>query len=156
MRKLVTPSEIYITYPFKKPLGCVSKNPVRIGNNFVKVRGYLLDYHDLYHMEVSCLERIQIGKFQVSGIHGINSPILHDAPIIEEYNGFLDEVRVAIHEWLTRTSVFTTFKLIAWMLWLIAQGMNPIGILIRHKRTLKGDNLFISLAENMTFVSSKE
>ncbi len=84
-----------------------------------------------------------MGKYQVSGIHGINSPIFHDSPIIEEYDGLLDEARVAFHEWLTRASFFNTIKLIGWIFWLITQRINPIQVLINHLQVLNRDISFI-------------
>ena len=107
-----------------------------INNSPVIVRGYYICNHDLYHLEISHLERIQIGKEMVSGIHGINSPIFHDVPITEEYESFLDEARVAFHEWLTRTSLINTFKAFLWMNWLIFNGINPFAVVYRHYKTL--------------------
>ena len=121
----------------------------------IKVRGCWLEYHDLYHLEVACLERIQIGKYMVSGIHGLNIPMFHESPIVEEYGGLLDEVRVAFHEWLTRPSIFNTIKAISWMGWLVSRGINPIAVLIRHIKVLKGREYTLLLAQNMTFVCLK-
>lgn len=118
----------------------------------IKVRDCWLEYHDLYHLEVACLERIQIGKHKVSGIHGLNIPLFHDSPIVAEYGGLLDEVRVAFHEWLTRPSIFNTIKAISWMVWLVLRGINPIAVLIRHIKVMKGPEHFLLLAQNMTFI----
>ncbi|MFM2061553.1 MAG: hypothetical protein RLZZ507_1223 [Cyanobacteriota bacterium] len=142
MDKILPPSEIWIDLSIKKMLGCISKDRVKIGDNFIQIHDDWLCYHDLYHLEVSCLPRIKMGKHQVSGIHGINSPMFHDKYIIKEYDPLLDEARVAFHEWLTRTSFFNTLKLIAWSIWLIAQGINPIGVLFRHLQVLNRDILF--------------
>ncbi|NJL10056.1 MAG: hypothetical protein HC908_07475, partial [Calothrix sp. SM1_7_51] len=81
-------------------------------------------------------------NYLVSGIHGINSPVLHDFPIIEEYDGILDEARVAIHEWLTRPSIFNTLKFIGWMFWLVTQKINPISVLISHIRVLNKNIIY--------------
>jgi hypothetical protein len=137
MIKIPPPSEYGLRIPIRKVLGCTSKEPVKVGYFLVKVRGYLLDYHDLYHLEVSFLERIQIGKDMVSGIHGINSPVLHEFPITEEYNEIFDEVRVAMHECLTRPSIFSLFKAIFWFFWLITQGINPITVIVRHIKSMQ-------------------
>ena len=83
------------------------------------------------------LERIQIGKHQVSGIHGINSNILHDSPIVEEYDGIFDEIRVAFHEFIVITSIYNTFKAIAWVIWLILRGINPAAVIWRHYKSIK-------------------
>ena len=154
MARLSPPSEINIGLPLKKVIGCISKEPIKVGAHLVKVRNNsdFLCYHDLYHLEVSCLERIQMGKYKVSGIHGINSPMFHKLPILEEYDSLLDEARVALHEWLTRTSIFNTFKLICWMFWLITQGINPISVLIRHIKSLQSHNIFMTLIEDLNFV----
>lgn len=146
------PSEIGKNIALREILGCISSERVRIGNYMIKVRGHWLDYHDLYHLEVACLARIQIGKDKVSGIHGLNVPMFHDSPIVEEYSGLLDEVRVAFHEWLTRPSIFNTLKAISWMVWLVLQGINPIAVLIRHLKVLKPREHFLLLAQNMNFV----
>ncbi|MBW4644237.1 MAG: hypothetical protein KME23_14840 [Goleter apudmare HA4340-LM2] len=143
MLKLIPPSEISLELSLKKSLGCISKEPVNFGDAQIYINGDSLCYHDLYHLEVSCLKRIQMGKYQVSGIHGINSPIFHDSPIIEEYDGLLDEARVAFHEWLTRASFFNTIKLIGWIFWLITQRINPIQVLINHLQVLNRDISFI-------------
>ncbi len=121
----------------KKLLGCISTEPIKVGDDPVKLRGYWLCYHDLYHIEVSYLERIQMGRYKVSGIHGINSPVFHDSTIVPEYDGLLDEARVALHEWLTRTSAFNTCKVICWIFWLMTQGINPLAVLNRHIRVLQ-------------------
>lgn len=92
----------------------------------------------------------------VSGIHGINSPILHDSPIIEEYDGILDEARVAIHEWLTRLSIFSSFKLIFWIFWLITQRINPIAVIIRHARSMKRHQPRIAQLANVTLVHTHD
>ncbi|WP_242048776.1 MULTISPECIES: hypothetical protein [Nostocaceae] len=73
----------------------------------------------------------------MSGIHGINSRVFHASPIKEEYDSFLDEARIAIHEWLTRPTAFSQLKLLCWMTLLILQGINPFAVLIRHMRSLK-------------------
>ncbi|WP_017655225.1 hypothetical protein [Fortiea contorta] len=143
MLKFIAPNEIQIELSWKRALGCNSKDPVKFGDITVILNGDLLCYHDLYHLEVSCLKRIKMGKYQVSGIHGINSPIFHDEPIVAEYSGLLDEARVAFHECLTRTTIFNTLKLLGWMIWLITQRINPIGVLIEHLRVLNRDILFL-------------
>lgn len=152
MSRLTPPSKVGRNLPFRKILGCISAERIQIENYRIKVRGYWLEYHDLYHLEVSCLERIQIGKHKVSGIHGLNVPLFHDSPIVPEYGGLLDEVRVAFHEWLTRPSIFNTMKAISWMVWLVSQGINPIAVLIRHIKVLKGREHFLMLTQKMTFI----
>jgi hypothetical protein len=91
----------------------------------------------LYHLEVAQLERIQIGKNWVSGIHGTNSQVFQASPIKEEYDSFLDEARIAIHEALTRPTARRQLKLLCWMTLLISQGINPLTVLIRNMRTMK-------------------
>lgn len=156
MIKVPPPSEYGLRIPIRKVLGCTSKEPVKVGYFFVKVRGYLLDYHDLYHLELSFLERIQIGKHMVSGIHGINSPVLHEFPITEEYNGIFDEVRVAMHECLTRPSIFSLFKAIFWLFWLITQGINPITVIVRHIKSMQRYQPEKARLEDIIFAHSQE
>lgn len=121
----------------KKLLGCISLIPIKVREQPIKVRGIWLNYHDLYHLEVAQLERIQMGKDWVSGIHGINRPLFHDFPIEEEYDSFLDEARIAIHEGLTRPSAFSQLKALCWLILLLLQGINSFAVIIRHWRSLK-------------------
>ena len=134
---LLTPNKIPISWKIKTILGCTSKKPVIHEGKIVKIRNMTLCYHDLYHLEVAQLERIHIGKYFVSGIHGINSSMFHELSIIAEYDGILDEVRVAFHELLVKTSVYNFFKAIAWMVWLAANGINPILVVWQHYVSLK-------------------
>ena len=136
---LLRPNQLPISWKLKTALGCISKKPVINQGKTVKIKDVPLCHHDLYHLEVSQLKRIQIGKYQVSGIHGINSPVLHDTPIAEEYDGILDEVRVAFHEFLVSTSMYNTVKVLAWTGWLIFNRMNPVAIMWRHYDSLKCD-----------------
>lgn len=133
---LLTPNKLF-PQRIKTALGCISKKPVIHQGQTIMIRDEPLCNHDLYHLEVAQLERIQIGKHLVSGVHGIDSPIMHDSPIIAEYDGILDEVRVAFHEFMLRTSIYSTFKLIAWMFWLLFRGISPIGVFWQHYVSLK-------------------
>ena len=133
---LLTPNKLF-PQRIKNALGCISKKPVIYQGEMIMIRNKPLCNHDLYHLEVAQLERIQIGKHLVSGVHGINAPILHDSPIIVEYDGILDEVRVAFHEFMLRTSIYNTFKLISWMFWLLFHGINPTKIFWQHYVSLK-------------------
>ncbi|NMF65350.1 hypothetical protein [Brasilonema octagenarum] len=121
---------------FKKTLGSISLVPIKIANEPLKVRGVCINYHDLYHLEVAQLQRIQMGKNWVSGIDGINITVFHDSPIVEEYEGFLDEARIAIHEGLTRPTAFSQLKALCWMILLILKGINPLAVLIRHIKSM--------------------
>ncbi|MBW4668525.1 MAG: hypothetical protein KME60_14130 [Cyanomargarita calcarea GSE-NOS-MK-12-04C] len=141
---------------FGKILGSNTADFVKIGDKYLKIRGYFITYHDLHHLEASCLDRVQIGRHMVSGIHGINSDMFHDSPIVEEYDGILDEIRVVFHQWISRPSLFTTLKGIFWMFWIILYGLNSIAIVFRLVRASKHREDFYKLAENMIFVSSNE
>jgi hypothetical protein len=121
----------------KKRLGCISLIWIEVGNEPVRIRGKWVHYHDLYHLEVSQLERILMGKDWVSGIHGINSRLFHESPIVEEYDSFLDEARIALHEALTRPTAFSQLKALCWMTLLLFQGINPFAVLLRHLRSMK-------------------
>jgi hypothetical protein len=121
----------------KQKLGSISLVPIQISNKPVIVRGIRLHYHDLYHLEVAQFERIQMGRHHVSGIHGINQSIFHRSPIVEEYDSFLDEARIAIHECLTRPSPFSQLKAFCWMILLLLQGINPVAVFVRHVRSLR-------------------
>ncbi|MFB2773450.1 hypothetical protein ACE1AT_29885 [Pelatocladus sp. BLCC-F211] len=121
----------------KKSLGYISLIPIIIDGENIKVRGIGIDYHDLYHLEVAQLDRIQMGKDWVSGIHGINTGAFHDFPIVEEYNAYLDEARIAIHEGLTRPTAFSVLKTFCWLILLSLHGINSLAVLIRHFKSLK-------------------
>ncbi|WP_199333451.1 hypothetical protein [Oculatella sp. FACHB-28] len=125
------------TVNLKHRLGSISLIPIKIGKRGVKVRNVWIHYHDLYHLEVAQLDRIQMGNHWVSGVNGINGRVFHDAPIVEEYDSFLDEARIAIHESLTRPSAFSQLKLLCWMGLLLIQGINPLAVTIRHMKSLK-------------------
>lgn len=132
----ISTKNLYITN-FKYALGCISFFPIIVGNETINIRGYCIEYHDLYHLEVSQLERIQMGKYWVSGIHGINSPVFHNAPIVQEYDGFLDEARIAFHEVLTRPTAFSKLKAFCWIFLLALHGINPFAVLMRHIRSMR-------------------
>ncbi|MER3495284.1 MAG: hypothetical protein C4323_25895, partial [Mastigocladus sp. ERB_26_2] len=100
----------------KKILGYISLIPISVGGENIKLRGIGINYHDLYHLEVAQLDRILMGKSWVSGIHGINTAVFHDAPIIAEYDSYLDEARIAIHEGLTRATAFSIVKTFCWLI----------------------------------------
>ncbi|TBR60172.1 hypothetical protein BLD44_008450 [Mastigocladus laminosus UU774] len=121
----------------KKSLGYISLIPITIAGENIKVRGISIDYHDLYHLEVAQLDRIQMGKNWVSGIHGINAGVFHDFPIVEEYNAYLDEARIAIHEGLTRPTAFSVLKTFCWLILLSLHGINSLAVFIRHFQSLK-------------------
>jgi hypothetical protein len=121
----------------KKKYGCISLIPITIRNEHIKIEDVCIHYHDLCHLEVAQLERIQMGKYMVSGIHGLKVRIFHNLPNIQEYDGFLDEARIAIHEWLTRPTIFSCIKVICWMSLLILYGINPVSVTIRHIRSLE-------------------
>ena len=121
----------------RKKIGYTSVDPVIIDDKQLMIRNRKINYHDFYHLEVSQLERIKMGKDMVSGIHGINSPYFHEKPIIEEYDSSLDEGRVAVHQWLTKTSVASTFKILIWIIWFLLNRINPIAIIWRHRQSLK-------------------
>lgn len=122
---------------FKRWIGCLSWDTVIIDGKPLEIRGYEHNYHNLFHYEISLLERIQIGKDLVSGIHGFYSPMFHEGEIEPEYEGILDEARLTIHEWMTRTSLFSTLKAFNWAICLISMGINPLVVVIRHGKSIK-------------------
>ncbi|MDY6898983.1 MAG: hypothetical protein SWZ49_13025 [Cyanobacteriota bacterium] len=121
----------------KKTLGCISLIPIKIGNEHIKVKGVCIHYHDLYHFEVAQLERIRMGKHMVSGVHGLKVSLFHNSLKPEEYDGFLDEARIAIHEGLTRPTAFSIIKALCWMTLLALQGINSFAVVIRHIKSMK-------------------
>ncbi len=124
---------------FRSRLGCISLDPVQQDGQmaWLGIERECLCFHNLYHIEVAQLDRILIDNAWVSGMNGFSSPMFHATPIMPEYDGNLDELRVAIHEWLTRPSVYNTGKLLNWMVWMLRHGLNPVTVIQRHDRTLK-------------------
>jgi hypothetical protein len=112
--------------------GYTSTFPVQLSGEYLILNGYLFTYHDLLHYEISLLDRIQIGTDYVSGIHGICLPIFPGSPTVLEYDGLLDEARVAMHEWLTQRTIYNSVKLCNWFVWLIRQRINPFAVLYRQ------------------------
>uniref|UniRef100_B8HSX0 Uncharacterized protein n=1 Tax=Cyanothece sp. (strain PCC 7425 / ATCC 29141) TaxID=395961 RepID=B8HSX0_CYAP4 len=100
-----------------------------------------LSQHEVNHLQISRLSRIRMGQHRVSGIHGINSPVFHPEPIVVEYDGLLDEARVALHEGMTDQSIFSGAKMFLWLCWLSCQGINPIAVYIRHCKSINGGGL---------------
>jgi hypothetical protein len=121
----------------KRLIGCDSGDPLVIGGYPLIVRDFWISRHNLDHIEIARLDRILIGHDYVSGIHGFYSSMYHDSPIEPEYNGMLDEVRVFIHEAVTRPSIASLTKLLYWMIWMIGQGINPIAVIARHVTSLR-------------------
>lgn len=122
----------HLSPTLKKIIGCDSGDPLTVGGYPLIVRNFWISQHNLDHIEVARLDRIQIGTAQVSGIHGFYSSMYHNEPIDTEYDGILDEVRVFIHEAVTRTSIASIAKLCYWMGWMITQKINPIAVVFRH------------------------
>ena len=124
--------------PFvKRLIGGDSGDPLTIGGYPIIVRNFWISRHNLDHIEISRLDRIQMGTAQVSGIHGFYSSMYHDDPIEPEYDGMLDEVRVFIHEGVTRPSLSSIAKLLYWWGWMALRGINPILVTLRHCSTVR-------------------
>ena len=146
-----------LSHAWKKKLGCVSTTPVVVAGRPVIIKGEWVHHHNLYHLEISYLDRILMGRDWVSGIHGFYSSMYHDVEIQAEYNGFLDEARVAVHESLIHPSIYTFIKLLRWSLWFIRHGMNPIAIVYRHWKSLQRydvDQIMIQKEEGKVFALS--
>jgi hypothetical protein len=126
-----------LSFELKRFFGFLSSVPLEIDSYPLQLRGHKLDHHDFLHYEVSLLEPIQIGADQVTGIHGLCLWFLVDADLKPAYDGLLDEARVGIHEWVTRPTIYNTFKLMNWIVWFLRQGINPFAVIMRHLRTLR-------------------
>lgn len=137
-----------ISHAWKKKLGCISTTPVVVAGRPVIIKGEWVHHHNLYHLEISYLDRILMGTDWVSGIHGFYSSMYHDVEIQSEYNGFLDEARVAVHESLIHPSIYTSIKLLRWSLWFIQHRMNPIAIVYRHWTSLQSYDVERVMARN--------
>ena len=127
----------YLSPSVKRLIGGDSGDPLTIGGYPIVVRNFWISRHNLDHIEVSRLDRIQMGRDQVSGIHGFYSSMYHDDPIEPEYDGMLDEVRVFVHEGVTRPSLSSITKLLYWWVWMALRGINPILVSLRHISTLR-------------------
>ncbi len=137
LRRFSRYEPLTLSHALKKKLGCISTTPVVVAGRPVIIKGEWVHHHNLYHLEISYLDRILMGRDWVSGIHGFYSSMYHDVEIEAEYNGFLDEARVAVHESLIHPSIYTFIKLLWWSLWFIRHGMNPIAIVYRHWKSLQ-------------------
>jgi hypothetical protein len=127
----------YLGPTIKKLIGCDSGDPLVVGGYPLIVRNFWISRHNLDHIEIARLDRIQMGSAQVSGIHGFYSSMYHDEPIEAEYDGILDEVRVFIHEAVTRPSLASVTKLLYWMIWMATKRMNPVTVVLRHAESVK-------------------
>ena len=127
----------YLGPSIKRLIGGDSGDPLTIGGYPIIVRSFWISRHNLDHIEVSRLDRIQIGTAQVSGIHGFYSSMYHDDPIEPEYDGMLDEVRVFVHEGITRPSLSSVAKLLYWWTWMAFRGVNPVVVTVHHFLTLR-------------------
>lgn len=150
IRRLTRYRPLTLSHALKKKLGCISTTPVVVAGRPVTIKGEWVHHHNLYHLEISYLDRILMGTDWVSGIHGFYSPMYHDVEIQAEYNGFLDEARVAVHELFIHPSIYTFIKLLRWSLWLIRHGMNPIAIAYRHWKSLQSYDVESIIANKET------
>ncbi|MBE9029526.1 hypothetical protein IQ266_07085 [filamentous cyanobacterium LEGE 11480] len=125
-----------LSYELRPWFGAISLKPVTLDDHQIWLDGEILSWHNLYHIELAQLDRIEIYGAAVSGIHGFYSSMFHQKSVKPEYAGILDELRVAIHEWLTRRSFYNSFKLLNWSYWMLLQGMNPIDVIWQHHKSL--------------------
>ena len=93
IRRLTRYRPLTLSHSWKKRLGCISTTPVVVAGRPVTIKGEWVHHHNLYHLEISYLDRILMGTDWVSGIHGFYSSMYHDVEIQAEYNGFLDALR---------------------------------------------------------------
>ena len=121
----------------KRLIGVDSGDPLTVGGYPIVVRNFWISRHNLDHIEISHFDRIQMGQDQVSGIHGFYSSMYHDDPIEPEYDGILDDVRVFVHEGVTRPSLASIAKLLYWWIWMVLRGINPISVTLRHVSTIR-------------------
>lgn len=112
--------------------GYISTLPVKVSGEFLVFKQHVFAHHDLLHYEIALLDRIAIGEHSVSGLHGICLSLFPDGPTVPEYDGLLDEARVAMHEWLTQPTIYNTCKLLNWFIWLQKQRINPFCVLYCH------------------------
>jgi hypothetical protein len=127
----------YLSPTTKRLIGCDSGDSLIVGGYPVIARDFWISRHNLDHIECARFDRILMGQDYVSGIHGFYSSMYHDSPIQSEYNGMLDEVRVFIHEAVTRPSLASLTKLLYWMIWMCFQNINPIAVIMRHCASMR-------------------
>lgn len=109
----------------------------------VAYKGYWMHPHDIAHLKVAELDPIPMGKgHPVNGINGISSqvaPHFHpDKPDYRpQYNGLLDEYRVAIHQWQEKKSLISGVRLLFYMVAYRHLEKHPLKALKAHKKAVE-------------------
>ena len=99
-----------------------------------------MNYHDGCHMELAQLPRIQILGENVSGIHGICIPEFGRENEIAEYDGNLDERRLALYQAMKTPAMWSIAKAVYACGALTLRGSNPLLVAIAQYKSMKGIN----------------
>ena len=96
-----------------------------------------LSHHDISHMEISKTNPVLICGAWVTGIGGVCIPEFNTQGNQPQYDGLLDECRVAFYQVLKYPSVCGVVRGIYWSLWLMKKRENPIRVLIDQYKSMK-------------------
>ncbi len=105
-------------------------------SSYEKVNGQWLSHHDRCHLEVAALPALPMGKDMITGIAGVCIPEFSNAHCTPQYDGLLDECRVAIHQALAYPSACGYVRLCSWCFWMVSRGINPISATLAHRSML--------------------
>lgn len=95
-----------------------------------------LSNHDQCHIECSLLKPIYIGSTLVNGINGVPIKEFGREGKKSLYSAYLDECRVAIHQWCKLKSPCSWIRLAYWSHWMVKQGINPIQVINSHVKSI--------------------
>jgi hypothetical protein len=94
--------------------------------------------HDRLHLLVARMDPIEIGGYWVDGISGLNIDYFNHPPnFVPQYDGILDELRVAIHELIVIPSWISIFRYLEWVRYMLVSGINPVRTTYQHYRAYK-------------------
>ena len=96
-----------------------------------------LSHHDICHLQISKTNSVLICGAWVTGISGVCIPEFGTQDDIPEYDGLLDECRVALYQLFKYPSVCGVVRGIYWCLWLTMKGENPIRVLTDQYESMK-------------------
>lgn len=123
-----------------------------------KIDGLAL--HDRLHLLIAQMAPIEIGGHWVDGISGLNIDFFNHPPnFIPQYDGVLDELRVAIHELIVIPSWISVVRYLEWCRIMLVSGINPVWVTYQHywsyKNWLNQGNYPNDLPKAQIFQQSK-
>lgn len=87
-------------------------------------------------MELSKLNSITICGHQVTGIRGVCIPEFGTEDNVPQYDGLLDECRVAFYQLLKYPSLCGIVRAGYWIGWLMKKGENPLRVLYHQWKSM--------------------